>query len=320
MTKPSSKRMMDVEDVVIWACSQELPRKRTGTNPYPQVRPLGMNVPRSESSLIGRYTWPAGYPSISPMFAGGFASAGGAIGAGRGGPPDSDALIVEAAISGLAAGMAGLSAPEELALDLGFPVDIEGAFSGALANVADIVIVCGRLGRRPSLAEERPLPTARLAPNGKPGTWRIERIAEERFGGGFSEREIETPVQRLRKDSYPPGSYGILVWEPDPQLIVNDRAEYLVWRLALDALAASLSGRMENRAALPPAAALMPWRGDLDGDKPVELFGPGAARVYSGSERLATEARRAARARRDIRMSGGMARRPARPGRGEAMG
>ena len=46
--------------------------------------------------------------------------------------------------------------------------------------------------------------------------------------------------------------------DPDPQLIVNDRAEYLAWRLALEGLAAALSGALEAIEPMAPAAALMP--------------------------------------------------------------
>lgn len=309
-----AKRLMDVEDVVRWALSRPADR---GAAPQGTQICGGMNVPRSEASLVGRWTWPASFPSISPMFAGGYATGGVARPKG---PIDPDAAIVEAAIGEIGEAMAGLAAPEAIALDIGLPVDIDGAVAAALANVKNLVLAHGRLGNRPAYGIWAPQARARRTPNGKPGVWKIERWREPTINGGFVERDVERPVQPMRRDLYPAGSYGLIDWDPDAQLIVNDRAEYFVWRMALEALCAALSERMARIAALPPAAALAPWFGELDGDKPRDLFGPGAERVYSRLEAQAVAARRETRERRRVTTSGGVARRPARPGRGAASG
>jgi len=306
---------MDVEDVVRWACGQELTKKRGAAT---TKGPAGLNAAGADAALVGRWTRPPGFPAISPMFAGAYGPSG--PGRQAGGAPDADALIVEAAILGLGASMGALAVPEALALDIGLAVDVEGAFAAAIANVANLVLAHGRLGNRPAPGSEAPRPRPRPAANGKPGAWRRERWREPTAEGGFVEREVETPVQRLRRDLYPPGAYCLLDYEPDPQLIVNDRAEYLAWRLALDALCAALSGRLERIGALPPAAALAPWLGEKDGDKPRDLFAPGAAGVYSGRERLALAARRESRQRRALSVCGAKMRRAARPGRGAASG
>jgi hypothetical protein len=306
-TRARARRMLDVEDVVSWAC-QELARKRM----VPASRtPIPALAPREAASLVGRWTAPPGFPSISPMFAPGFAARAASA---RGAPPDGDAFLVEAAIGAMPGRLAGLPAPDELALDIGGDVDVEGAFAAALRSVEGALYAHGRLGSRPVWDAGPPRASPKLAANGKPGVWRTLRIAEPLFGERWGERDVEEPVTALkRRDVYPEGAYGVIEWDPPPQVIVNARADYLAWRIALDGLAEALSGRLERLTALPPAAALTPWRGDRDGDKPRDLFGAGAERVYSAREQMALAARRANRARRPLAVGPGFQRRPARP-------
>lgn len=318
-----AKRLLDVEEVVNWAC-QELAACRAAPA---DLRPGGLAISRLDASLVGRWTFPPGIPSVSPMFAGGFASAVSASTAGsswrRGGgssrwaDPDPDALAIEAAIGGLAARMAGFAAPEELALDIGLAVDIDGAFAHSLANVGNLLLAHGRMGNRPEWRSEPPAATPRLAANGKPGVWRRAAAAEPILGGGLVEREYEEAVSSLkRRDTYPDGSYGVIDWDPDPQAgVVSGRADYLAWRLGLETLAAELSGTLQAIAALPPAAALLPWLGEADALKPADLFGAGARRVYSRMEQSAISARRSARERRVRAVSPGKTRRPPRLGK-----
>jgi hypothetical protein len=308
----TTKRMMDVEDVIRWACGAIAGRGPPGVQ---QTR--AMNAPRSEASLVGRWTWPTGFPEISPMFAGGFSTGRTPV---SNTPDDPDALKVEAAIGMLPQRMTAYTAPDELALDIGSDVDLVGAFAAPLANVANIVLTHGRLGNRPAIGFEIPIPTPKLAPNGKPGVWQLQCSIERTIGGDHVERLFEAPVQGARRGVYPSGSFCILEYEPSPQSIINDRAEYLAWRLALGELAELLSGRLERIAALPPAAALAPWLGDRDGDKPRDLFGLGAERIYTATQALAVRARREARSRRTIAPSGGKLRRPTRPGRLKSIG
>jgi len=299
---------MDVEEVLKWACGQELPRKGR-----PAAAPTLRRLDRGrDAELVGRWIWPAGFPAISPMFAHGFVTAGNP----RGGPPDQDALLVETAIGAVGAAMAGRNAPDELALDIGLGVDIDGAFASALGNVGNLLLAHGRLGNRPSIGAWEPKCSPRLAMNGKPGVWRINRIVEPGFGGRSVERDVEEPAPALKGRTWPTGAYGALEWDPDPQLVVNDRAEYLVWRLGLDELSRMLSGRLARIAALPTRAAMAPWLGHVDGDGIVDLFQPGT-HVYAARDAAAMRGRRE---RRVLSTRAPGARRPARPGRGQACG
>jgi len=64
--------------------------------------------------------------------------------------------------------------------------------------------------------------------------------------------------------------------------------------------------------AIVPAAALFPWKGEKDGDRPRDLFGPGAERIYELAEVRGLEAQRSRGARREIAQRQA-ARRPAKP-------
>jgi hypothetical protein len=301
-----AKRVVDVENVVRWAAGDEAPKRRPGGAP-PRPR-LGDLVGRADCLLVGRAVRPAGFPRISPMFTKGFAQGSSRAAGG----PHPDALVIDEVIAEVAAAGLGQFAAGELEAaivgDIGLPVDAAGAIAAARANIANLVLVHGRLGSRPDGAEAFAV-KPRLAANGKPGIWRVERLMDLRFDEA---RDFETPVKPIRKDVYPPGSYCGIEFDPDPQIAANDRAEYLVWRLALEALAEALSGRLETITALPPAAALLPWTGERDSDRPCDLFGAGAERIHGLAEARELEARRARGARREIAQRQ-PARRPAKP-------
>ena len=308
-SQTGAKRVVDVEDAVKWACAEELPKKRpAAAGALPR---LGSLLPRHERTVVGPWTRPAGFPEISPMFARGY-STGSFARSGRGGEPDPDALAIEAAILALV-GPALLSQGLEEAVvsDIGLPVDVEGALAASFANAPNLVLAHGRLGTRPDAGCAAFRVQPRLAANGKPGVWRTERLTDP-LGG---ERDYENPVKAIRRDLYPTGAFCRIEFEPDPQLVVNDRADYCAWRLALEALSEALSGKLERISALPPAAALFPWTGERDGERPRGLFGPGAERVYSGGEAAGLAVSRARGERRPIAPTRQVARtrRPAKP-------
>jgi hypothetical protein len=75
------------------------------------------------------------------------------------------------------------------------------------------------------------------------------------------------------KPGWPIGSYCPLAWEPKPEEIVRDRAEYAVWRAALDVLAHELAGgALASIAVLTASAPWRPWAGEVDLGKPPALF------------------------------------------------
>lgn len=305
-----ANRVMDVEDVLSWAYGDELSKRRDA---------VASNLARNDASLVGKWTSPAGFPSVSPMFAGfhgGSSSSTAGSSWDRGplsprsaGPPHADALKVETAVSLLADALAGLQAPDHLALDIGLPVDIDGAFAAALANVANIIIVHASRGGRPSVGRELPRPAPVHAANGKPAIRCEVTILDIARRPYASER----PAGRLRSGFYETGAFCPLEWDPDPQWIVNERAEYSVWRIALEQLVVQLAGELATISMLAPSAPIAPWLGERDAGKPPNLFAPGAPGVYTRLEVLSMEARRGQRRRPPARRQD--LHRPARPGR-----
>lgn len=230
------------------------------------------------------------------------------------GAPDPDALIIETAIGALPETMKGIYRLDGLASDLGFMVDIEGAFAAALANVVNIVRVYGARRRRPDTDYGCPIPSPQLN-YGQPQVMTIEIVRERTISGGEIERPIEAPTQRIRAGLYHEGAYCPLNWDPDPQTLVCARAEYFVWHEALVHLAQSLSGALERFTPIAPSAPAAPWLGAADAGKPARLMGQGEATVYSAMEALTMAARRAHKERRRVAPRGGDVRRPPRPGR-----
>ena len=304
-----AKKLLDVEDLVVWA-ADELSRKRPG-----KVVALPVfNVSRADREIVGRWNRPMGFPPMSPMFAAGFGQAGVA----RGDPPHEDALTVEAAIERLRLTAPELSPDVEAGLvdGLGFALDAGGALQAALRNAANLLLVHGRLGSRPSLRLEPPEVSAKLAANGKPGVWRLESWAEPTLDDhADARRVVEVACSPLRKELYPAGAYGVVEFSPSPQELVNERAEYAVWRAALVWLAAALSGALESRSALPPRAAERPWRGERDGEPVRDWFGVSAERVYGPDEAATAAAERAVGRRRPVAGGSVYGRRPVKPGK-----
>jgi len=305
-----AKKLVDVEDLVVWATA-ELARKRPG-----KVQPLPVfNRRERDFDIVGKWDRPMGYPTISPMFSRGFAQAGPA----RGDPPHNDALVVEAAIERLRLTnpAPGIWLEADVVDGLGFPVDAEGALRAGFACASTLVLVHGRLGNRPALRLEAPECRPRPAANGKPGVWRRERWAEPVFGARpDSERDVEVAVTAKRKDLYPAGAYCVLEWDPGAQELVNERAEYAGWRAGLEWLAVELSDTLESRAALPPRAAARPWMGETDAPALRDFFTAGETAVYEGLEAATLAAERAAGRRRPVGGGGVYSTRPIRPGRG----
>jgi hypothetical protein len=312
--RSNGRQLIDVEDIVVWACAELT--KRRDSRPY--------DLSRHDASLVGRWTRPPGFPAISPMFRAAFGDIGAGSSSEAGtswdrslapraaGQPDVDAQTIEAAIAMLPEQMKSLTAPDCLALDFGFPIDAVGAFAAALANVVNLVRVYGALGKRPPLETDAPRPYPVPASNGQAAVW--VRTTVRDIGGQPYESEVK--AKPPRGGAYEEGAYCLLEFDPDPQFVVNARAEYFVWRSALELLAEDLSGALERFSVLAPSAPLAPWLGERDAGKP-QMTAAGV--IYGPMEILALEAQRRAHARRRLESRCAATRRPARPGRSAAL-
>ena len=303
------RKLCDIEDALVWAAGELARQGRPG-----QRAPLRALVGRHDAELLGHAMRPASFPSVAPMWRPGIGREG-----GFGDPPHADALIVGEAIERLRFAPPPCAMSEaDLTFGLGFALDAAGALRTALANVANLMLVHGRLASRPPLRLEPPEPRAKLAPNGKPGAWRREVWAEPTFGDHTqAQREVEVAVSALkRRNHYPDGAFGVVEWEPRPQELVDERAEYAAWRAGLEWLAAGLAGALETRTVLPPRAAWRPWAGDVEAEPLRDLFAPGALGVHDATEAAQFEASRATGRRRPIAGGSVYGFAPGKPGRG----
>jgi hypothetical protein len=147
--------------------------------------------------------------------------------------------------------------------------------------------------------------------------FRREVWAEPTFSDhADAQREVETRVKASRGKTYPPGSYSTVEWSPDPQTVVNDRAEYRAWVAALAALAEALHEKLDSRIALEPRAARAPWAGESDQAEIPNLFSRVAERVYEGDAAATLALERAAGRRRPVHGGNSYGSKPVRPAKG----
>jgi len=252
---------------------------------------------------------------MSPMFRLLLVGRGGRAGGfvPRDGDPHPDALTIEAAIIGLRrfrekeiSGSCGLA--DDVA---GLEVDELAAVHHALRNIVDLVLVHARAGSRPYAGEEQPSVEPVLTDNGRPSVM-VPALIDA--GGVMYETCVAT--RALRSGLYAPGAFCPLRYEPDPQSIVRDRADYAVWRAALRLLAEELHDKLETIAILSPSAPEHPWLGERDSGKPTILQDLSAVYTRQEAERAAAERRQAKRRSRPAKS--GPARRNPEPSRGVA--
>lgn len=180
------------------------------------------------------------------------------------GDPHPDALKIEAAVARL--GGADLAHnPAEYGAELaGLVPEYDRYGKAALQRVAECVVIRAKLADRPNLGEA-PTPSACTSPvNGKIA---VRRLSPRQDAAPAS---TDLPTKAIRKDVYAPGAYCGLQWSPDPKEVLRDRAEYLVWWLALAWLTGELQD-LESRTIAGPAAPRRPWAEPKQHRAPVVL-------------------------------------------------
>jgi hypothetical protein len=162
---------------VRWACAEELPK----TRPRFGFQPPPLHLMR-DGELVGKWTAPAGFPSMHPMFAAARGSGPGGAALAFAGEPDEDALKVQAAIYAVAREALGAAletwpggAKELATFDIGLEVDAEGALEAARRNVAGLVLAKARwdpgpIGE-PSLFRSRPCSPRTAGRQSSAWTW-----------------------------------------------------------------------------------------------------------------------------------------------------
>jgi hypothetical protein len=136
-------------------------------------------------------------------------------------------------------------------------------FAEALPKAATLVIVNARLGKVPELSEG-PTPYAIRHPtNGtvpiKRVVMRAQKTIDQREVSYADSEEVRQVRAKGRGGVYPQGSFCEVGYFPDWDAIVQERAEYLVWWLALRWLADNLDHLARVRV-LPPDLPMRPWQ------------------------------------------------------------
>lgn len=288
------KRVMDIEDVLQWAFRDELP-KSDGLGGHGGYG-LGYSCPLGRMVAIGtsvdNWSREPGHPAAM-------------------GPADPDALVVAGAVNDLAA-MAdqAIGGDLDLVLDFGVigEVDERAAVRRALAQLPAIVARFAKLGTRPSW-RVTPSPGPTYAANGRVQVVRWARVLSKTFGGETFDEQQLVAVSAEKRDTYPMDSYCPVQYEPSLQSIADERAEYLVWWGALDALALSLAGHLDGITVMPPLAPQKPWRDAMTPVNPPLILHDRQGRAFQRESREAAAAHRMLGQRRSQNLRGG-----ARPG------
>lgn len=165
------------------------------------------------------------------------------------------------------------------------------------------------LGGAPDWRAEVPERQVVRGANGKPRWFRSSLVwagALDADGlpvpglGGYV--EVETEGRNARTHEPYPDAYRKTVLDPDPAEAVVARAEYEIWRSALDLLVEDLAGRLADHVATASARPYRPW---LDGEAaaarvlwPVGAAAGAAAWTFPPKRPALASARSGRRARR----------------------
>lgn len=123
------------------------------------------------------------------------------------------------------------------------------------------------LGGAPCWQFEEPQAKVECGSNGKPKWFRrtVVMIEEGDPEKGIKPVYREVEVNGTQRDGHPhPDAYQKTYYDPDPAEIVVARAEYEVWRAALDVLAIDLEGQWHDHEVIHSQRPWRPWEtGDL---------------------------------------------------------
>jgi hypothetical protein len=325
LSRAPAKRFVDIEYALRWAYRDELPKR------HALPRRLGTHT---QERVWSPYTFPAGYPEVSPSFreatAGG-PSGGYADGWSRDpgfpqalGEPHPDAIAIEAAVKGLEAWQGHGFGPDPTAAGLMHGIDhmaVDHVQAGmeAVAAMAGIISVHARAATRPRWSRKLPEPFPDNGQNGKPKVLIEETFVEMVDRKGVYYEPVSdpppgaitfikaVPSPPIRAGLYRPGAYCPLIYRPSPAGIVAERAEYAAWRMGLEILAGELEGKLGAIAVLTPAAAWRPWcfdrgsagEGEQHG-RPPKLFKALRDEPYRRETREQAAAKRRAAQRRAL--------------------
>lgn len=227
---PSGRRLMDVEDAVTWAFRDELPKRgaleSTGFSPMHSLAMLGTVIDSGNRE-----------PRLPAAL----------------GDPHPDALAIEQAVRALVRFHGWAIEGVDLAPDFALAADQRKALKHAVTGMVGQVVVHARMRNRPAWCPTEFGCGPSIGPNGKPRV--LVTVAEIHEGAfGPVTETLSEPARATRAGRYPDGAACPLAWQPSPQSVVDERAEYVAWWVGLDQLARDLDGTLATVTVLPPSA------------------------------------------------------------------
>lgn len=285
----AEKRILDIEDALVWACDEQA--KTKGDETWSQ------RAARTQHHCAGQGVLPA----VAPMFR--WAVPGGRSSVTEG-DPHPDAMTIWRTVQRLE----GHRYVDGQLVDIGLPADapaalMHGLWAGLDAAAAwararetaiGLALVHARMRSRPDVPD-LPAPAGPIlgSDHGRPvvlapGTVRV--YGARRRGGApeqWDERRVVNAIEtklarkvRRRGTVYPYGSYCPLAWSPGPEEVLRERAVYMAWHAVLCALALALRGVLATIAVLAPGAPAAPWAGDVEAGRVAD------SRIFSGQRDL----------------------------------
>lgn len=126
-------------------------------------------------------------------------------------------------------------------------------------KVSDIVIAAATRGRAPQLRKASVTRQPVMAANGR-AAWFVREWREIGTHADGSPRMGEVEVNGVQKNGkLKPGAYRRFMDDPDPADFMVERAEYEVWRAAMDVLAEDLAGRLSRFEVTGCKLPFLPW-------------------------------------------------------------
>ena len=246
------KKGKEIEKLLQWAYGEELPKEPRRARPGDFIAAWGAIAAFGETLAV------VDEPNIYGVIADPFAETG----------PHPDALALAAAVADLDDFTLGDFGDWEAAAGLGLDTaEIEMLTARALwqATVADregrtvlkkaprrLIEYHAIMGGCPDWTGEPAVKDWQRAQNGQPKWFRRVRMAESGYeyeADGWCGR-----TKRPHRDAYRKPE-----WRPDPVPAIVARAEYQVWRAALDVIAAELAGRLAEHEVFFSARPWAPW-------------------------------------------------------------
>ncbi len=126
-------------------------------------------------------------------------------------------------------------------------------------KVSDIVIGAATRGRAPQLRKAIVTRQPVLAANGR-AAWFVREWREIGTEADGSPRFADVETNGVQKNGkLKPGAYRRFIDTPDPADFMVERAEYEVWRAAMDVLAEDLAGRLARFEVTGCKLPFLPW-------------------------------------------------------------